>query len=110
MRRLVHQFQLFSLAAIRHLNHYVTLRIEDTFCCASLSTQCGSALSCTSSLGIMTVGETPGRLYDSDFGDNSQPIFSTFITASVRLATVNAVCTIVGCVVSGGSAVLRCVA
>src|SRR5260370_18565271 len=90
MRRLVHQFQLFSSAAIQHLNHYVTLRVEDTFCCTSLSTQCGSALSCTSSLGIMTIGETPGRLYDSDFGDNSQPILPTFITASVRLVTLNA--------------------
>ena len=40
----------------------------------------------------MTIGEIPGRLYDSDFGDDSQPIFSqpifpTFITASVRLVT-----------------------
>src|SRR5258708_11611276 len=93
MRRLVHQFQLFSLAAIRHLNHYVTLRIEDTFCCTSLSTQCGSAPPCTSSLGIMTIGETPGRLYDSDFGDNSQPIFPTFITASVRLVTLSGLIT-----------------
>ncbi len=63
MRRLVHQFQLFSSAAIRHLNHYVTPRIEDTFCCTSPSTQCGSVLSCTTSLWIMTMGETPGRPY-----------------------------------------------
>src|SRR4029078_2281176 len=88
MRRLVHQFQPFSPAAIRHLNHYVTLRIEGTFCCTSPSTQCGSALSCTTSLWIMTMGETPGRPYDSDFGGNSQPIFPTFITASVRLVTL----------------------
>src|SRR3954452_7340907 len=66
MRRSVHQFQLFSPAAIQHLNHYVTLRRKDTFCCTSLSTQCGSALSCRTFLWIMTIGETPGRPYDSD--------------------------------------------
>src|SRR5258705_2112564 len=106
MRRLVHQFQLFSSAAIRHLNHYVTLRVEDTFCCTRLSTQCGSALSCTSSLGIMTIGETPRRLYDSDFGDNSQPSFPTFITASVRLVTLSALRTTVMWVFTVRTAIL----
>src|SRR6266487_2887252 len=110
MRRSVHQFQLFSSAAIRDLNHYVTPRIEDTFCCISLSTQCGSALSCTSSLGIMTIGGTPGRLYDSDFGDNSQPIFPTFITASVRLVTLSALRTTVMWFFTVGTAMLRVLA
>src|SRR5207253_10827465 len=110
MRRLVYQFQLFSSAAIRHLNHYVTLRIEDTFCCTSLSTQCGSALSCTSSLSIMTIGEIPGRLYDSDFGDDSQPIFPTFITASVRLVTLSALRTTVMWFFTVGTAILRVLA
>src|SRR5882757_7353194 len=91
----VHQFQPVSEEELVHLNHYVTLRIEDTFCSTSLSSQCGSALSSTSSLGIMTIGETPGRRYDSDFGGNSQPIFPTFITASVRLVTLSALRTTV---------------
>src|SRR3954447_26341208 len=112
MRRWAHQFQPFSSAAIRHLDHYVTLTIEDTFCCTSLSTQCGSALSCTSYLGVMTTGETPGRLYDSDFDDsdfggNSQPIFPTLITASVRLVTLSALRTTVMWFFTVGTAILR---
>src|SRR5437879_1199473 len=110
MRRLVHQFQLFLSAAIRHLNHYMTPRIEDTFCCKSLSTQCGSALSCTNSLGIMTIGETPGRLYDSDFGGNSQPIFPALITASVRLVTLSALSMTVMWFLTVGTAILRVLA
>src|SRR5258705_8212067 len=107
MGRLAHQFQLSSSTAIRLPNHYVTLRIEGTFCCTSLSTQCGSAPPCTSSLGIMTIGETPGRLYDSDFGDNSQPIFPTFITASVRLGTFSALRTTAMWLFTVGTALLR---
>src|SRR5205807_9984942 len=82
MRRLVQPFRLFSSAAIRHLNQHVMPRIEDTFCSTSLSTQCGSALSCTSSLWIMTIEELPCRPHDSGFGDDSHPIFPSFITRS----------------------------
>src|SRR6266536_5476336 len=110
MRRLVYPFQLFSSAAIRHQNQHVRPRIEDTFCCTSLSTQCGSALSCTSSLWIMTIGEIPGRLYDSDLGDDSQPIFPTFITASVRLVTLSALRTTVRWFFTVGTAMLRVLA
>src|SRR3979411_2922853 len=55
----------------------------------------------------MTMGETPGRLYDSDFGDNSQPIFPTFITASVRLVTLSALRTTVMWFFTVGTAILR---
>src|SRR3979409_1574453 len=50
---------------------------------------------------------TPGRLYDSDFGDNSQPIFPTFITASVRLVTLSALRTTVMWFFTVGTAIFR---
>src|SRR5438445_5054894 len=105
-----HQFSLFSSAAIRQLNHYVTRRIEDTSCCTSLLIQCDCALLCTNSLGIMTVGETPGRLYDSDLGGNSQPIFPTFMIASVRLVTPSALRTTVMWFFTVGTAILSVLA
>src|SRR6188472_3970343 len=58
----------------------------------------------------MTIGETPGRLYDSDFGDNSQPSFPTFITASVRLVTLSALRTTVTWFFTVGTAILRVLA
>src|SRR6185437_13436198 len=110
MRRLAQPFQLFSSAATRHLNRHVTLGIEDTFCCTSLLTQCGSALSCTSSLWIVTIGDISGRLHDSDLGDDPHPIFPSLITASVRLVTLSALRTAVMWFFTVGTAILRVLA
>ena len=46
----------------------------------------------------------------SDFGDNLQPIFPTFITASVRLVTLSALRTTVMWFFTVGTAILRVLA